>query len=121
MIIPFHVEVKIDHKLIMERIEKEVSSLQGELDALVLQDSNFFCPLETGGLQKSAIIDTTLGKGLLIWNTPYARRQYYGEHFDHSKQRNKNACSKWFEAAKARYLPKWEKFVYEWLRHRRNN
>mgnify|MGYP003297746937 CR=1 FL=1 len=81
------------------------------LTAMVLQDSNFFIPVKTSTLEKSAIINTQITKGEIRWQADYARRQYYGVNFDHSKQKNPNARAKWFEAAKARWLEKWERFV----------
>lgn len=106
-----------DGKIIKANVIQRIESVQGYLDYLVVKDSNYFCPLETSVLQKSAIINTTMGSGLLIWQTPYARAQYYGEKFDHSKQRNPNACAKWFEAAKARWHSKWVRFVNEMLKN----
>lgn len=106
-----------DGKIIKAKVVQRLESVQGFLDNLVIQDSNYFCPLETSVLQKSAIINTVMGSGLLIWKTPYARAQYYGEHFDHSQQRNPNACAKWFEAAKAQWHSKWVRFVNEKLKN----
>lgn len=107
----------LDSKRLENIVKQKIESVQPYLDSMVLQDSNYFCPLETSDLQKSAIINTTIGSGLLIWQTPYARAQYYGEQFDHSKQRNPNACAKWFEAAKARWHSKWVRFINEMLKN----
>lgn len=105
-----------DGKIIRAKVVQRLESVQGYLDNLIIRDSNYFCPKETSVLQKSAIINTTMGSGLLIWQTPYARKQYYGEQLDHSKQRNPNACARWFEAAKARWYSKWVRFVNARLR-----
>ena len=105
-----------DGKIIRAKVVQRLESVQGYLDNLIIRDSNYFCPKETSVLQKSAIINTTMGSGLLIWQTPYARAQYYGEGFDHSKQRNPNACARWFEAAKVRWYAKWVRFVNARLR-----
>lgn len=99
------VEIKVD-------LEATTRQVQAPLDALILQDSNFFCPIKTGTLQKSAIINSKIGNGEIIWRTPYARRQYYDYHKP-PYQPNPNACGKWFEAAKARWLEKWVRFVNE--------
>ena len=107
----------IDSKRIEHIVQQKIEAVQPSLNSMVLQDSNYFCPLETSILQKSAIINSTMGSGLVIWQASYARAQYYGEHFDHSKQRNPNACAKWFEAAKARWYSKWVRFVNEMLKN----
>lgn len=109
--INFTVKANFDDAEARKRIGAAVHRAQMRLDQQVLTDSNYFCPLKTGTLQKSAVIGTVIGSGLLVWNTPYARRQYYGVDFDRSKDPNPNACAKWFEAAKARKLEQWRKLV----------
>ena len=108
----FNVKSTLKETGIKSDIESKIQQQQKYFDALVLQDSNFFCPIKTGTLQKSAIINSRLGSGELVWKTPYARRQYY-EYSKPPYQPNPNACGKWFEAAKARWLEKWVRFVNE--------
>ena len=94
------------------RLSKVVGRKQAILDNLVLSDSNYFVPLKTGALQKSGIINTVLGSGLVQWKTPYARKMYYltiGENTTFRK--NPNATPKWVETAKTRFMKKWEKAV----------
>lgn len=108
----FNVKTALNSAEIKADLEATIRQVQAPLDALILQDSNFFCPIKTGTLQKSAIINSRLGTGELVWRTPYARRQYY-EYSKPPYQPNPNACGKWFEAAKARWLEKWVRFVNE--------
>jgi hypothetical protein len=100
-----------------KRISAAVHKAQMKLDAQVLADSNYYCPLKTGTLQKSGIINTVIGSGAIVWKTPYARRQYYGVNFDRSQDPNPNACAKWFEAAKARKMEQWEKLVNDTVKN----
>lgn len=109
--------VTIDTKKIVNHYEQKSKRAQMALDAMVMNDSNYFCPLDSSELQKSVIGNSKLGSGLLSWNTDYARRQYYGVNFDHSKQKNLNARAKWFEAAKAMWLEKWVKLVDGFIKH----
>jgi hypothetical protein len=37
--------------------------------------------------------------------------------FDHSQQKNPNACAKWFEAAKARKMEQWRKLVDDTIKN----
>lgn len=108
----FNVKSTLKESGIKSDIEGKIQQQQKYFDALVLQDSNFFCPIKTGTLQKSAIINSRLGSGELVWKTPYARRQYY-EYSKPPYQPNPNACGRWFEAAKARWFEKWVRFVNE--------
>ena len=108
----FNVKSTLKETGIKVDIEAKARQVQAPLDALIMADSNYFCPIKTGTLQKSAIINSRLGSGELVWKTPYARRQYY-EYSKPPYQPNPNACGRWFEAAKARWLEKWVRFVNE--------
>lgn len=115
--ITFTVKGNFDTQAAKARISAAIHKAQIKLDQQVITDSNFYCPLKTGTLQKSAIINTVLGSGLVVWRTPYARRQYYGVKFDRSRDPNPNACAKWFEAAKTRKSKDWEKLVNDTVKN----
>lgn len=118
--IEFTVKGSFNDAAAKARISAAIHKAQMKLDQQVITDSNYYCPLRAaqgGTLQKSAIINTVLGSGLVQWKTPYARAQYYGINFDHSKSANPNACAKWFEAAKARKLKDWEKLVNDTIKN----
>lgn len=110
--ITFTAKSVINEGQIRQDIATSSRKVQAGLDALILADSNYFCPLKTGKLQQSAIINSRLGTGELVWRTPYARRQYYDYHKP-PYQPNPNARGKWFEAAKAQWLDKWVRFCNE--------
>ena len=110
--VTFNTKTVLNDAGIKADIEAKARQVQAPLDALIMADSNYFCPIKTGTLQKSALINSRLGSGELVWKTPYARRQYY-EYSKPPYQPNPNACGKWFEAAKARWLEKWVRFVNE--------
>lgn len=112
----FSAKAVINEAEIKAKTTDKIKQVQAPLDALVLQDSNYFIPIKTHTMENSSIISTKIGTGEIVWRTDYARRQYYGVNFDHSKQLNPNACAKWFEAAKARWLDKWVRFINEQLK-----
>ena len=109
--IEFKAKANFKEAKVKAKFKAKLKRAQMKLDTQVVADSNYFAPNKTSTLQKSAIINPVIGTGLVIWDTDYARRQYYGEGFDHSKQLNPNACAKWFEAAKARKLEQWRRLV----------
>jgi hypothetical protein len=111
----FNAKSVLNEAEIKAKTAGEIKRLQAPLDAMVLADSNYFCPIKTGTLQKSAIINTQIGSGEVKWVTPYARKQYY-EYSKPAYQPNPNACGRWFEAAKARWLDKWVRFINEQLK-----
>lgn len=108
----FNIKTVLNDAAIKTDIEAITRQVQAPLDALIMADSNYFCPIKTGDLQKSAIINSHIGTGEIVWRTDYARRQYYDYHKP-PYQPNPNACGKWFEAAKARWFDKWVRFINE--------
>lgn len=113
----FTVRGIFDELAAKSRIAAAEYRAQMKLDQQVITDSNYFCPLKTGTLQDSAQIHTVIGSGLLVWQTPYARAQYYGVDFDRSKDPNPNACAKWFEAAKSRKKEQWRRIVNDTVKN----
>lgn len=111
--ITFTANLALNGNAIKNKIDAKTARTQREFDAMVLADSNYFIPIKTHVMEGSSILNTKIGTGEIVWRTPYVRRQYYGVNFDHSKQLNPNACAKWFEAAKARWLEKWVRFINE--------
>lgn len=98
------VTAKLDKAGIKSDAMARIRRAQFALDNRVAQDSNYFCPLDTGALQGSVF--PIAGDGVLEWNTPYAREQYY-ERPNKSKDSNPNASMKWFERAKAQFRDAW--------------
>lgn len=56
---------------------EQYSRAQKYVDSSVLRLSSPYVPLLTGALEKSGTLCTDIGSGEVIWNTPYARYQYY--------------------------------------------
>lgn len=115
--VTFTVTANFDEAAKNAKLTAAIHKAQMKLDQQVITDSNYYVPLKTSTLQKSAIINTVLGSGEVVWRTDYARRQYYGVNFDHSKQSNPNACARWFEAAKARKMEQWRKLVDDTIKN----
>ena len=113
----FDTKVSFNAAALREKFAKKIHRAQMKLDVQIVNDSNYYCPKLNNILQPSAVKDTVAGSGKVRWTVDYARRQYYGEHFDHSKSRNPNATAKWFESAKARKQKQWEKLVEDEIRH----
>ena len=108
----FKVKTTLKEKEIKIDIDAKMARTQQEFDALVLGESNYFIPIKTHVMENSSIVNTKIGTGEIVWRTDYARRQYYDYHKP-PYQPNPNACGRWFEAAKARWLEKWVRFVNE--------
>lgn len=53
--------------------------VQKVVDAAVIRESSPYVPYEEGILDGSASTATELGRGEVVYDTPYARYQWYGE------------------------------------------
>ena len=100
------VKINIDANKVSLKIERTVKSGLGLLSREILEDCNLYCKEDTGILIASSYIFSRFDEGLLIWRTPYARRQYY-EIQTAYKDNNPNATWKWCEVAKSRHKSKW--------------
>lgn len=92
---------------------KKFKEAQKVVDSEVLRRCDPLVPLDTGALKKSGINSTVIGSGVVSYDTPYAKRQYYenqgkGNH-NASGLRNKL----WFERMKANDLDDIKKKVSE--------
>lgn len=105
-----NIKIQFDEKKVSERLKKKIELCQKVLDSQVLKDSNYFCPMYSGVLMKSGILNTVIGKGRIMWVTPYANEQYYGKPRK-SLIHNPNARMLWFEEAKSKHLQDWLKIV----------
>lgn len=70
------------------------SNAQKFVDSECLRYMDPLSPWRTGAMVRSAIQGTAIGSGHIVYNSVYARRQYY-EH----KQK-----SRWFETMKSQHL-----------------
>lgn len=100
------VKININEHAIQVKIDNAWSNGLEMLSSEILRDCNKYCKEDTGMLIMSSYIHSNLKKGLLIWNTPYAARQYY-EIQTAIKDVNSNASWRWCEVAKTNHHEKW--------------
>lgn len=100
------VRIKIDENHIVDVIDKNWNNGLAMISSIILADCNKYCKEDTGMLIMSSLIHSDLKRGKLVWQTPYAARQYYGIPTAY-KDVNSNASWRWCEVAKQRYQTKW--------------
>jgi len=61
------------------RLKAANKMAQRWLDNEILKDSTPYVPRLTGALERSGISGTVIGSGEIVYNSPYARYQYYGK------------------------------------------
>lgn len=93
----------------LNRFDGYYQKAQKWLDNEVLKDSDEYVPMDTGNLRNSGISGTKVGSGEVVYNAPYAKKMYYGKHYNFSKDKHPKACAQWFEKAKATKKDAWVK------------
>lgn len=73
-------------------------TVQKHIDSEVLRYCSPYVPIKTGTLRRSGTDSTDIGSGEVVYNTPYARQQYYNT--SESRPYSPLAGAKWFERMK---------------------
>lgn len=102
------VKVIVGKHKIETRVEYAFKAGMGVLANEILNDMNQYCKEDTGTLIASSYIHSKLDEGLLIWQTAYARRQYYEIRTAYTDV-NPKASWKWCEVAKQHHKDQWAK------------
>lgn len=101
------VTVTIDKRRVSARIKSGVERMIPAVAEQALADCNYFAKRDQGTLIESSETASDIQNGELVWNTPYAKKQYYTG--TPSKDVNPNASLMWCEEAKNAYGPDWQK------------
>ena len=75
-------------------------SVQSYVDSEVLRYCGPYVPFRTGMLMRSGELGTAIGSGKVSYIAPYARRLYYGTHFNFDRTGHPNAGPLWLERMK---------------------
>ena len=103
-----NVKVNISENKVQIKINNTWETGLGMLSNEILNDCNQYCKEDTGMLIASSLIHSRLDEGKLIWNTPYARRQYYKIRTAYTDV-NPQARWKWAHYAKSHHMRDWVK------------
>ena len=101
------VTVTLDRARVKARIKAGVEKMIPAVAEQALADCNYFAKRDQGTLIESSETASDLKAGELVWNTPYAKKQYYSG--TPSKDVNPNASLMWCEKAHDTYGADWEK------------
>jgi hypothetical protein len=100
------VKFNIDTNKIQVKMDNTWKTGLEMLSSQILRDCNKYCKEDTGMLIVSSFIHSDLKNGRLVWQTPYAARQYY-EIRTAYKDVNSNASWRWCEVAKTNHKDTW--------------
>lgn len=98
------VTVTINKRAIGIRVDTANKAALAALTEIVLRDCNRYCKQDTGNLIASSY--TLPGLGKVVWNTPYARTQYWKIR-GASHDKNPFATWRWCETAKTNHGEDW--------------
>lgn len=103
------VKVFINRHDVEVKVEYAFKQGMGVLASEILDDCNQYCKMDTGDLIASSYIHSKLDEGKLIWQKPYARRQYWEIRTAITDNGNPKATWKWCEVAKKNHIKQWER------------
>ena len=106
------VKIKIDPNQCAAKVSGAWGKTLYALSAQVLNDCNQYCKVDQNTLISSSYAHSILRAGKLIWQTPYARRQYWAIKTSLTPGRT----WKWCETAKRKYKADWQKIAEKGLR-----
>lgn len=100
------VKIKKNLKGIKPRVSQMTQRGQYALANQVHADSNLYAPMKSSDLRNQSTIAID-GKSV-IWNVPYARRQYYNQF---SKYTTPGTGPKWDQKALSIHRSQWEQII----------
>lgn len=109
------IKIHIDPNKIGAKVNEAWEKGLPTLSEQILADCNLYCKEDKTTLIDSSLIHSRPKEGKLVWQTPYARRQYWAIQTA-VKDVNPNASWKWCEVAKARWRERWAKLAERALR-----
>ena len=104
-----NIRVEVNTNGIVSGIRNKWGSGLYKLMSMIRDDCNKYVRIDKGTLRKSSYSSSKPNEGLIIWNTPYARRVYYTGLPRTTV--NPSASLQWCEKAKAEHLKKWQRMA----------
>ena len=101
------VKIYIDPAKVGAKVETAWKKGLRALSEEILADCNEYCKEDQHTLIDSSILHSRPQEGKLIWQTPYARRQYWEIRTAYTTDGHPNATWKWCEVGKLYRLKTW--------------
>ncbi len=106
------VKIKIDPDRVGQKVMTAWQKGLYPLSSEILADCNEYCKEDHGTLIASSHLHSRPQEGILIWETPYAKRQYWAIE----RSLTPGRTWKWCETAKARHRERWARLANKGLR-----
>ena len=95
------VSAKTMERILDERYLGVGGKAQRFLDSEVIRRCDKYVSMDTGNLKRSAWYGTKIGLGVVIYNAPYAHKQYWEGRPPGTSEKGKLRGRLWFERMKA--------------------
>lgn len=99
--------IEFDVEKLVAKYNNRAKVAQTILDESVLKDTDQYVRYRSGVLARSARTASRIGKGQIIYDTPYAKEVYYNQASRVTRDIHPNATPKWFEASKKKNEKHW--------------
>ena len=107
------VKIYISSQQVKTKVETAWKNNLAALSEEILADCNEYCKEDQHTLIDSSLEHSQPQQGKLIWETPYAKRQYWAIKTSLTPGRT----WKWCETAKRKWLSKWKQKAEEGLKN----
>lgn len=111
-----NVKVTFDKNAVTARIKVTADYATEIIANEMLKDANYYAREDSGELIRSSIKASEPEKGILRWNTPYAKKAYYVGNA--STEQNPNATTMWAHKAAAENKQKYKKMIQDIIKER---
>ena len=105
-------KIQISKSQCMAKIQAAWNNSLFPLSSQILGDCNQYVKVDEHTLESSSYTASQLSQGKLVWDTPYAKRQYWEIQTSLTPGRT----WKWCETAKRRHKEDWQKLAQKLFR-----
>ena len=102
------VKINISKSTVLAKVMGDFKEILPPLVEEIKNDCNRYCKFAEGHLTESADTNSKPEEGKIIWQTPYARRQYW-EIRTAYRTVNPEARWRWCEYAKQHHMEQWNR------------
>ena len=106
------VKIQIDQNKVGLKVQGAWKESLLPLSAQILQDCNQYVKVDQHTMESSSYAASDLNNGKLVWDTPYAKRQYW----EIKTSLTPGRTWKWCETAKRKFKSDWQKLAEKLLR-----
>lgn len=97
--------IKIDQNAVVARVMGKWNDALPKITEEILNDCNEYCKRDQGTLIASSYLHSDFRRGIMRWQTPYARRQYW--EIPTNLSGDPKRTWKWVHVAKSKHLQQW--------------